>query len=127
MRSGAGRSIVGTAHGGHHGAVTPEELDTVAAEENRSETFGLLERLADPLTPEEERGQLVRALAQLADPRSVRPLVELAENVTLDVTVRGSPVSTMLPRPGWSKPSEQTGAVAQVRSRSRDLRRIAGG
>jgi len=55
----------------------------------------LLERLADPSTPAEEREQVVRALAELADPRSVRPLIDLAENVELDEAVRGGALDAL--------------------------------
>lgn len=93
---GFGQTIAESDRAGHHGSVqTPEELERVIAEQNRSATFGLLERLAETSTPEEEREQVVYALAQLADPRAVRPLVELAENVTLDMTVRGSALDAL--------------------------------
>lgn len=72
-----------------------EELERIVAEQDRSATFALIDRLTDPRLPSAERDQVVHALSVLADPRSVDRLVGIAEDVRLDAAVRGSALDAL--------------------------------
>lgn len=72
---------------------SPFEFETITEERDRSATFLLLERLADPLVDDEERGEVAYALGALADPRSFRPLMELAKNRAVGQDLRRTAMS----------------------------------
>jgi|GEM_PF-4258993 len=74
---------------------TSDGLDRIARQQDRSATFGLITRLGDPSAAEEDRRTVAETLAQLGDPRSVRPLIAIAEDTTHARAVRDAALTVL--------------------------------
>jgi HEAT repeats len=72
------------------------ELDRAAADQDRSATARLLERIADPALTTHDRGEVAATLQVVADPRSAGPLRVIAEDVALPADMRSAALDALM-------------------------------
>jgi HEAT repeat protein len=75
---------------------TPLDMDSILAEQDRSLTFVLLDRLSEPSIERDERDQVASALDLLEDPRSIAPLIGIAERLDLPSEVRRTALNVLI-------------------------------